>query len=145
MEKRKEKIRGREKANRSVHFFRISVLLLLLSLPAGCSYGSEAQKHPDRPNEQAGAVVLKKMSPALARTYNREDPGKQVSVLVVTVVPLSPDRRKELGDHGINVGTVSGRVFTADMQLKALPFLIGRPYVRSVELSKRLHLLDQEK
>ncbi len=120
----------------------ISIFLTLLFLSAGCSYNCEARKHMDQARNGISSNDQHKLSPDLSRAYKNEDHRKNVSVLVRTTAPLTAEQRKELNGHGIRIGTVSGNVFTADMQLNAIPFLVGRPYISAVELSKKLRLLQ---
>jgi hypothetical protein len=122
----------------------IALFLTLLFLLTGCSYSCEAQKHADQTKQHIGAGELRKLSPDLSRAYNNDAHNKRISVLVRTTVPLSPEQRMELNKQNVNIGTASGNVFTAEMQLKDVPSLAEKPYVRSIELSKKLNLLKQK-
>ena len=116
--------------------------LTCLFFLAGCSYSCATQPQKDRSQQPPVAAGLKKLSPDLSLAYKNDDPNRKISVLVKTTTPLTPEQRKELSGRGIQVGTVSDNVFTAVLPLKAISFLADRPYIRYVELSKKLQLLN---
>ena len=126
--------------------YRSKILwLTCLFFLAGCSYSCATQPQKDRSQQPPVAAGLKKLSPDLSLAYKNDDPNRKISVLVRTTSPLTPEQRKELSKQNITIGTVSGNICTADMRLKEVPLLAEKPYVRSLELSKRLKLLDKTK
>ncbi len=122
----------------------IALFSTLLFIFTGCSYSCEAQKE-HQAKQHISADELRKLSPDLSKIYNNDAPNKWISVLVRTPAPLSPEQRMELSKRNINIGTTSGNVFTAYMQLNDVPFLAEKPYVISIELSKKLNLLNPKK
>lgn len=119
------------------------IFLTLLFLFAGCSYNCEAQKHADKAKSSTASNDLRKLSPDLSRAYENEDHSKHISVLVRTAAPLTREQKKELMGQGISIGTVVNDIFTADMQLKDVTALAEKSYIKSVELSKKLKLLNK--
>ncbi len=118
-----------------------SIFVTLVLLFAGCSYSCEARKPADRTKQHFSEGELRKLSPDLSMAYNKDDHNKKIGVLVRTTSPLTTEQRKELDSLNIIIGTVSGSIFTAAMQLKDVPLLAEKPYVQSIELSKKLNLL----
>ncbi len=120
-----------------------NVFLTLLFLFAGCSYNCEAQKHADKAKGSAASNDLHKLSPDLSSAYEHEAPGTPISVLVKTAGTLTPEQKKELMGQGIGIGTVVNDIFTADIQLKDVTVLTEKSYIKSVELSRKLKLLNK--
>lgn len=123
------------------YMFLGSVILLIIL--AGCIHSGEAQGRPQRLN-QSKQFNIKKLSPDLSQLYRNGNSRKKISVLVRSKTTLTQKQIKELASHGILVGTVVNDIFTADMQLKEIPLLMKKPYVKFIELSKRLKLLKNK-
>jgi hypothetical protein len=119
-------------------------LLAILFLLTGCSYSCEARKPADQAKQHTNAGELRKLSPDLSMAYRKDDHNKKISVLVRTTSPLTTEQRKELDSLNMTIGTVSGSIFTAGMMLKDVPLLAEKPYVQSIELSKKLNLLKEK-
>ncbi len=119
--------------------------LTCLFFLTGCNYSCAEQLHTDQAQQPAGSAHLRKLSPDLSMAYKKDDPDRMISVLVKTTSPLTPEQRKELSRQNITIGTVAGNICTANMRLKEVPVLAEKPYVQSLELSKKLKLLDKTK
>jgi hypothetical protein len=127
------------------------IFIMLLVAPSACSYTCGARKDNNtvKPKDLSAkaekqAVHLKepsKLSPGLSKLYKESKGNERIGVLVRTTAPLTMDQRKGLSNQGIRVGTVSDDVFTADIQLKDVPLLTEKVYIKFIELSKRLNLL----
>lgn len=128
------------------------IFIVLLVASTGCSYTCEAKKDNNtaKPKDLSAkaekqTVNLKepnKLSPDLAKLYKESKGNEKISVLVKTTAPLTIDQRKGLLSRGISVGAVSDDVFTADIQLKDVPLLTEKTYIKFIELSKKLRLLE---
>lgn len=125
-------------------YFTDACLLTMVLLSTGCSYSCETRKPADQARQQTNAGALRKLSPDLAMAYRKDGRDRKIGVLVRTTSPLTAEQRKDLGSLNIAIGTVSGGIFTADMRLKDVPLLAEKPYVQSIELSKRLNLLKEK-
>ena len=126
--------------------YRSKILwLTCLFFLAGYSCRCAAQPQKNMTQQPHASAYLRKLSPDLFQAYKKDDPGRRISVLVKTTSPLTPEQRRELTRQNITIGTVTGDIFTADIRLQEVPLLAEKPYVQSLELSKKLKLLDKTK
>lgn len=118
--------------------------LICLLLVGGCTYNCETNKSHDHSNQQIESNALKKLSPDLYEVYTKnKNENKSVNVIAKTFTPLTNEQIKELKQADINVNTISGNIFTADLPFSSIPVLAKKPYIKYVELSKTLKLLNK--
>ncbi len=110
-------------------------------LLAGCTYHGTSPGRQDPVRQDMGAAAEQKLSPDLRSVYRGGRQDRTIGVLVTTKSPLTPPERHALEKASICVTTVSGNVFTAVLKLEALPLLAGKPFVRTIMLSRELHPL----
>ncbi|MGB9735253.1 MAG: hypothetical protein ACP5JP_03380 [bacterium] len=121
-----------------------SIIFVILLFAGGCTYSCETNKVTDQPQNQKGSYSLKKMSADLYEAYNNnKNKNEKIDVIVKTVTPITDEQVRELKRACINVQTISGTIFTANLPLKSIPVLVKKPYVVNVELSRKLKLLNQ--
>ena len=119
----------------------LAVLVAGVLAYRGCSHTSEGRAYTA--NHTGSPKAPGKLSPDLSR-LSREGAGdRKIAVLVRTDTPLTGEQKRTLTGQGICVGTVSDSIFTADLYLKDVPLLAEKPYVRFIELSKKLNLLGR--
>ncbi|MCL5277502.1 MAG: hypothetical protein M1517_07005 [Deltaproteobacteria bacterium] len=119
----------------------LAVLVAGVLAYRGCSHTSEGRAYTADHAGSPGATG--KLSPDLSRLYRESTGDRRIAVLVRTDAPLTREQKRTLTSQGIRVGTVSDSVFTADLYLKDVPLLAEKPYVRFIELSKKLNLLGR--
>ncbi len=118
-------------------------LITFLAISPGCSHGSEAGDNACTAGHAGGLQNPGKLSPDLSRLIREAGGDTEIAVLVRTDAPLTGDQKRALAGQGIHIGTIEDRVFTADLRLKDVMVLVEKPYVRFIELSKKLHLLGK--
>lgn len=106
------------------------LLLVAVLAPSGCSR-TASDEEGDRP------VESNRIDPRLQRVMEAA-PDSVVGVFVRTREDVGADRREELEDAGLRVGTVAGRIVTGRLAARDAARLARVPFVTYIELSRRI-------